>query len=509
MIFVAEIQAHDGSSAVTLYYGTIGFATKPTDTPANTYIAGRLRQPGNYSRALNAEIPIGLVTTGYGECTLINADGDLDALMRYGVANRTFTLRGKDTEGGAYPADWTTLFTCSMDRIEPTGRELRIFLRDGAKSFFDVPVCTTFLGTGGLEGDSTLSGAAKPRVYGEPFNASPVRISYANNIFMTSDKPYCFSQPTFDGRSVVTHMASTFNDAANYAALVALAVPAGQMGLCSDSSIFKLGSVATYPVTADPVRYDSAYTGRRRTLAQCLTDVATDAGLSGGQIDSGMSSMGNAGYYIADTSTTYTTVIDELCRSVAAYASFTSAGVFTAAVFTVPSGTQVWDFTQSNARLDSVKMLVPYQGITVSGPRNFTQLPLTSSSAVNTDEWRNAISKEYLYAETYTGVQAKHSKPSRLQVNYVGYHNNSFSNNKPSGIELSGQSSVFSTLFCSERDVVDVSAKISAAMVSAIDIGSVVKLTLARYSYDSGVLFRVTGIRYEMQSQTVTYTLWR
>ena len=53
-IWVAEIVGYDPSlpGTRTLYYSTKGFTSLPTDTPANTYFAGRLKQPSILKRRM-------------------------------------------------------------------------------------------------------------------------------------------------------------------------------------------------------------------------------------------------------------------------------------------------------------------------------------------------------------------------------------------------------------------------------------------------------------------------
>jgi hypothetical protein len=51
-IVTADVQVYDpGIAAVrTLRFATRGYATSPTDTPANTYYEGRIQQAANINR---------------------------------------------------------------------------------------------------------------------------------------------------------------------------------------------------------------------------------------------------------------------------------------------------------------------------------------------------------------------------------------------------------------------------------------------------------------------------
>ena len=53
---VAEITltTDAGGGTTTYYMGTSGYATKPTDTPANTYIAPRIKSVGSFRGSYSA-----------------------------------------------------------------------------------------------------------------------------------------------------------------------------------------------------------------------------------------------------------------------------------------------------------------------------------------------------------------------------------------------------------------------------------------------------------------------
>ena len=129
MIFVVELTpAIDSSGTLQTWYFTDGdgLATRPSDTPANTYIEPRLIDPGLIRRELFAggEL-LGPVRSDYGEIVLANVDGALDSWIDYGIAGHAVIIRASADPTAAYPAGWTTVLVTQMERISVDFSELR------------------------------------------------------------------------------------------------------------------------------------------------------------------------------------------------------------------------------------------------------------------------------------------------------------------------------------------------------------------------------------------------
>jgi hypothetical protein len=54
-----------------------------------------------------------------------------------------------------------------------------------------------------------------------------------------------------------------------------------------------------------------------------------------------------------------------------------------------------------------------------------------------------------------------------------------------------------------------VAAAVQTLLGASIDLGSVVRVTLPRFGYSAGVLFRVIGMQYDLRRNRVDLTLWR
>lgn len=176
-LFLAEIPVWNGSAETTLKYASgLGYMN------GVDWYAPRIENPATYSVSLNAG---GLASGSYGELTLVNVDGALDALADYAVDGRFLTLKYGD-EDAAYNT-FTTVLVAMMESINLERDRVSIRLRDPARQL-DKPITTrTYAGTGGLAGDATLKDAPKPVIMGEASFIRPVLIDAARLIYQVHD----------------------------------------------------------------------------------------------------------------------------------------------------------------------------------------------------------------------------------------------------------------------------------------------------------------------------------
>lgn len=193
-IYLAVIEAYDtdADSAETLYFSTgLGWVSRPSDTPANTYFEPRILQPAAIRRDMFAAgTTMGASRTGYGDLVLINEDGGLDYLLDYAFDGRAVTLYYGDDEG-SFPASFTKVFVGTMEQAEVGTRSVTIKLRD-RQAELDVPLQTTkYAGDNalpaGLEGVEDLLGKPKPLCYGDCRNVAPPCVNTSKLIYQVSD----------------------------------------------------------------------------------------------------------------------------------------------------------------------------------------------------------------------------------------------------------------------------------------------------------------------------------
>lgn len=174
---VAEVTvAVDAAGTLqTFYFGTQGFTTRPTDTPANTEVLALLVDGGSFSRELFSGARVsGGVRSSFGELVLNNSAGLLDGWIAYGTGNGRVVLRS-GTAAAAYPAGYTTVYVARIRSLRADFASLRLVLRDRSYLFDKPAVVQTFAGTGGKEG-TAASGRRKHLVIGSPGLIPPVPI---------------------------------------------------------------------------------------------------------------------------------------------------------------------------------------------------------------------------------------------------------------------------------------------------------------------------------------------
>lgn len=511
MIYVAEIVVHDGSGLVTHLFSTDAFVSRPTDTPANTIARGRLIQPANYTRNLNASAPVGVIETGFGECVVENSDGKLDDLLRVGVDGQSFKLYAKSEHGGDYPADWTLCLVASMDRVEARSKDkIAFILRDPVKSLLEKPVCATFAGTGGLEGTAAMSGQPKPRVYGAPFNA-PLTLLNGTDIYMMSDKPYTACFANFDGRYIINNAVAGYDNVADYAALVSQTVASGTAYRCGADSVVKLGSVPSLKATFDGSRNVSGYaTPYRKTFGEVVTDLMTDAGLSG-SLGSVTGLTASTSYFVQDTSTTYKDILDATARGCGYWAGFNRTGILQIASLDAALTSPVTVFTQHNSSLVSFTQQLPSAAVTSKGIKNWTTMSETEVANATKSanlEFSKALSGDTMSVNKSGSAPAKHPLAQDFEFIDLGSNDNSSGNVIPSGILSSANQRSYLVLQ-DESVVMTITAPLTLSALTTVDIGSVVNVKMPRFGLDAGDHFyRVIGIRYEFAMRKITYTLW-
>jgi hypothetical protein len=193
-VLVVEMVAYDpvAIGTTTLRYATQGFATLPTDTPASTYIDGRLRQPLVIRRDLfKAGTTRGRSSVTVGDLDLVNDDGALDDLLTYGFSGRAITL-WRGAKGAAFPSGFSVLFAGTMEQPEATLTSISVKVRDRMMDLLLPLQATKYAGSNvlpaGLEGTADdLKGKPKPFCLGSVLNVPAVCVNTSKLIYQVND----------------------------------------------------------------------------------------------------------------------------------------------------------------------------------------------------------------------------------------------------------------------------------------------------------------------------------
>lgn len=191
-IYLVEMTGANAAGTLTVFrYSTgLGYTTLGTDTPAHTYYAPRVINPGLYELSCHGGAKTyGLAGVGYGTIELQNADGALDSLIGYGFDGQTCRIL-IGTEGAAY-STFTAIFRGTMDQPFTGIKSMRVNIRDVLQNL-DVPLQTVkYAGTNslpnGLEGVAAdLKGKPKPLLWGYVNDVAPPQVNTSRLIYQLS-----------------------------------------------------------------------------------------------------------------------------------------------------------------------------------------------------------------------------------------------------------------------------------------------------------------------------------
>jgi len=207
-IYLVEMTGANAAGTLTVFrYSTgLGYTTLGTDTPAHTYYAPRVINPGLYELSCHGGAKTyGLAGVGYGTIELQNPDGELDELIDYGFDGQTCrVLIG--TQGAAY-STFAVIFRGTMDQAFPGIKTMRVNIRNVLQNL-DVPLQSVkFAGTNslpdGLEGVAgDLKGKPKPLLWGYVNDVAPPQVNTSRLIYQLSCQQFQDSIGVFPVPSV-------------------------------------------------------------------------------------------------------------------------------------------------------------------------------------------------------------------------------------------------------------------------------------------------------------------
>lgn len=264
----------------TIYPAATGNAARSTandDTPAATWVPGKLSGDFNYELAISASVgPSGSQGGGaLGILELADPDGELDDLRTLGWDGAPIELRRGEPE--AYFSTYSTVAKLSAAGIRYNLQRKEILLRDLAWRLNQAELHgERHAGTGGVEGDATLKGRIKPIAFGSVFNITPVQISAALLVYQVSCTSVLGIDAVKDGGADIT----PGSDYATYEDLVSATVSAGTYATCEALGLFRLGSAPVYAITADVRGDNDTRNGLTypHTRAQIARRIATGRG---------------------------------------------------------------------------------------------------------------------------------------------------------------------------------------------------------------------------------------
>jgi hypothetical protein len=158
---------------VIRFYSSHGYVTRPDDDPPDTWYEPRIENALTFTRALvDGDRIGGRSVPGFGDVTLRNDDGALDALRGWGWAGRAIRV---ELGGPAFArGDFGVIFDGLTESVAFDDQTLRIEVAD-LQALIEQPLWSArYLGTGGREGGVDLKGRRRPLCFGRVRNIEPI-----------------------------------------------------------------------------------------------------------------------------------------------------------------------------------------------------------------------------------------------------------------------------------------------------------------------------------------------
>lgn len=484
------------SSERTLYFSDIGFTTKPSDTPADTYWMRRLEAPLEARMSMFSDSFIGgRSQLTLGAITLANQDGGLDELADYDWGGRAVEVRWTDKERPGF-SDFVVIVTGTAERFI-NGDEVTIELRDRQVDFDKPYQAAVFQGTGGIEGPAELKGRRKPRLLGRRNRFTPVLINQAKLIYAYGSGPSGGLWEARDGGMPLGLGA----DYPSYAALEAATVAPGEVATCDALSLLRLGdqlgSVLT--ISADGVVVS---TNVVRTFADMLQYIVTeDAGFTA-FAPSAVANMNALApqqlghWYDGSNEITIRAVLDALAQSPLAYYFINSTGLLEMGRFNGPSLTPDFIFTVND--IIQIEPLPTARRLKRQTMRyNHSDRPLTDAEVLGNvqGESRRLAMQEYESAEYES---ASVSSSALLAVEE--FLDSAFILFTDAQAEAQRRVDLFGGLRKAFRVVIP--------LVNGLRVGHTVRLEHPRYGLSFGWNFVVLAVDPSAAAQTHTIEVW-
>lgn len=509
MILVEITAAVDAAGTLkTFYLGDEGFVTRPTDTPADTHFDPALIDPGSlgvhaYSDSSTTGGAAGLEA---GELVVNNVDGIYDDWLTYGFDGQPVVIRYREDGASAYPASFTTMFQGTIESISATWGTLILKLRD-KQYLLELPALTNkYLGNNalpnGVEGTvADLKDRVKPKVFGKVLQVSPLVVNTSKLTYQVHDGLLSDIPAVYDRGVTLTKGANH----ATSALLNAATIAAGSYATCLAEGLLRLGASPAGTVTVDAVQ---GATAAARTTAQVLRALALAGGITAGEIsDADVATLdafstAEVGIWIDSDSTTFRDAMDQVAASLSVWYGFDMNGVLRLGVLSEPAGTPVLELTEADVGKDIERRAardtsVPVYSVVLKHTRLYTtQTDL--AGAVPADR------KAYLAQETRQvtaadeTVKLKHKLATKLELETL----------LVDAAAATGEAARQLALYKINRAIYEVTLPLGRLDGMQLRFMDIVQLQLSRFSLASGKIFRLIGIRYQLESREIILSLW-
>jgi hypothetical protein len=447
---------------------------------------------------------------GVGVIELVNEDGALDGLLKMGMDGRAVNV-WLGLASGTYPGDFAKVFRGTVEQPTCEDTTVVIRLRDRQQEFAAKPMqATKYAGNNslpnGVEGTAAdLRGRPKPRTYGKVLNVAYPCVNTTRLIYQVNSGAVTAIPAVYDQGVALTPGTAH----ASQAALEGATVTAGTFDTWLAGGMFRLGATPAGLVTADVTEGANVADRTAAQIGNRIVGTSGPGGLSGAEISSAdLTTLDTAFPYEIGIAVTdemkVSAALDLVAASAGAWWGFDSLGVFRIQQLLAPSGSPVADIPQVRiSRLRRVAVDMEGRGLPCYRVKlRYARLGTTQTTDLAgavTDARRARLAQEYLESvSTDAAIQTKHLLAPELQFDTLIVNQS----------DADAESARLLTLLKAEREVFDVLVEATEDEMSAVDMGSVIKLTADRYGMDAGKDFRVIGIQPDFRQQTLDLTVW-
>jgi hypothetical protein len=455
------------------------------------------------------------VESGAGYVQLINTDGALDDLPRYGYGTEAQLWYGAREQA---PSARVAVFNGLVDRIETSREVLTVYFKSRDAELDQPFMSATFLGTNqastGVEGlEADIKGQLKPRLVGSCRNISPQLVqssilTYAWN-YRRDGTTAPSSAPT--AYRVGADPYATINSAVTtQAALEAASPAAGTVTPCAPESLLRLGTKPNLPMTMDVASSVTA-------LRDIIPFLLQDAGVSLTRYDaSGMTALGDianytAGMYVREEMNTRS-VINRFLSSVGARLTHSPLGVYRVQMLTAPTDTPLYRLKSRNGQaasddseLDMVSLDVvsaselvnPAYAVELRYDQNFTPMRVADFAGIVTAANR----------EPYIQPSRSVIKENAARVQFPNAVRRVFETYLTQTAQAESQAVRFLSLFGSRRQQYTALVRADISVATALKLGVTVSVVDSRFGLKNGKNAVVIYRKYDAMSELLTLTI--
>lgn len=453
----------------------------------------RIQQAGRYKAGLFAGDLLRVSRSGYGETTLVNADGRLNHLVDYALDGRKAVL--------SYAADGVVIevLVGTVARVSFQRRIVSLRLRDPIEALQQPHPHRRYAGDNvlpdGLEGtDDDIGGNIKPRLYGQVRNAQPVLVNTSRLIYQVSDQECTVSAVydngvalDFDGEySSLAELQSTAPAPAHWDDWEP---PAGKWRRIN--GYIRLGDQPVGQITCDA---DCSTVNAGDVMAA----VAADAGAAIGDV-SALNGVGQLRLWVTGETST-ASLLDQIAVSVGGYWRIDSSRVIQAGLLEPPAAPVMTLRDHQIIEISREASGAGQNGLPVGrvlvecDPIETTQTDL--AGAVSEDR-RARLSQAVREAEAENAATLdRHPLADDVQI----------SSRLASRAQGSALADRVLSLLSPRRDSVSVTARVQAA--GSIAIGDTARIITPRLGYEQGRDLLVVGREIDTARGRLTLDLW-